>query len=80
MHVNHLEFSNSEAEDNFEILRVCMGKRNLDEVALLPSASTGRWSGSTTITIDSCSCIKFLNNPQNFKRHLKSTDILVTFA
>ena len=23
MHANHLEFSNSEAEDNFEIMRVC---------------------------------------------------------
>ena len=28
MHVNRLEFSNSEAGDNFEIMRVCMGKRN----------------------------------------------------
>ena len=35
MHVNHLEFSNSEAEDNFEIMRVCMGKRNLDQSCVL---------------------------------------------
>ena len=35
MHVNRLEFSNSEAEDNFEIMRVCMGKRNLAQSCVL---------------------------------------------
>ena len=35
MHVNHLEFSNSEAGDNFEIMRVCMGKRNLAQSCVL---------------------------------------------
>ena len=35
MHVYHLEISNSEAGDNFEIIRVCMGKRSLAQSCVL---------------------------------------------
>ena len=49
MHVNRLELSNSEAGDNFEVMRVCMGKRNLAQSCVLYEVTPGKgFSNSET--------------------------------
>ena len=42
MTVNRLEFSNSEAGDNFEVMRVCMGKRSLAQSCVLYEVTRGK--------------------------------------